>query len=1155
MANDILTSNDAVELSATDGAAFIDATTPLTRLHFFDGKYLRADAFTLEQEYHRTRTRLANLAGGWGVVNGLGISIAHKTPGQLDVAAGLAITAAGNFVLATGTVSAAIADLLAVATPATIGGNAAFGDCLKPAKGVSQGTGLGIYEITVGPLQGLCGNEAVYGKICEAACVSDSQHPYWREGVVLRLRPITLNLPDGNGFTLTPTHLRNRLAAAYFAAEPWLTASALSAAGLNSDIWCQPAELYNRDEVVIGLLAREGTVTRVIDAWSGRRERMDTQARGYWQGRQTMRPWNVFTAQILQFQCQLSGLFDGNGSILPPDDCKTLRELLGRTRLQLEGLHRKYSQGTQKILAQFGDKARKTDARQIAEEVKQSYAQLYDLSEQLAKADDSQGVLPVKRLLLNAGFLDLPPAGYLPLALNAAPFTTQLSRIFGEGVRLHYHAVRHDEIGHLVEQAQHLDRISLTQGLKDAQRIEDVEVFLPDGKLRSHSAVANSHWWQMDESGLIALLPSVVLIDAFGAATKAAAASQQKAELRSVYSGLESLHKMARQHMFADQASQDTSGQVSGLARTDARPDGSLGLTLIGQSGSGLKRFPPMRGQVITEKGAPAAEASANLTGSGAASELPSPSAPASGQQLPGSTTGSVETGSSGGVISFGIALRSYLAFDLAQDPFTLDEGQGCDVSVVLHISLESAQVDGAATADLKGGLTISAKQTDSSGLTRLTLSLTLDGNQTDYAVPPPNSPTPNPQVKPVSYQADWTLTRLSGPRGGEIGTQIEALSGVGAVARWTTNPLAASFRLLLPATYNGGEALALRALPGEPVAGSLLRRQALQTLGAITPLAFDGGFALTAEHRLFDPAAVQTGDEIVPMRDWVMFRRARTLLCDPDCKAQSISTDEATQVWHLKTDAKTLPLLRAALDKNDAKTLDAFTFKPVGVLRYADESAETLDSDQDVHAMWQAAAPGTQVALARTWEQQPATGQGWQNHFRLFNMLKTISDLTALPANVGKGVIQAVKRAPAPLADNALDGGMLVVTIDQNLTRKALMIPGVPQESSEKFYTDPTGTLVFQSNQPQGSDLTTFLATRRPYFGLALAVVTGPVDAGAATRLEAVVKAMTDAGFGPANGLQSRTEVLSPVDAASLKGQGFDPSANDEILIFEFFD
>ena len=415
----------------------------------------------------------------------------------------------------------------------------------------------------------------MFGKLCEAACVSDSQHPYWREGVVLRLRPITLSLPDGDGYTLTPTHLRNRVASAYFASEPWLTPSSLSAAGLNSELWCQPASLYNRDEVVIGLLVREGSATRVIDAWGGRRERMETQARGFWQGHIAMRPWNVFVAQVLQFQCQLAGLFDGSGSIVPPDSCDKLRELLGSTRKALESLHHKYSEGTQKILQQFGDKARKTDARQIADEVKQSYARLYEVSEQLAKADLGQGALPTNRLLLNSGFVELPAAGYLPLALNAAPMTVQLARIFGEGVRLHYHAVRHDEIAHLVEQAQHMDRISLTQGLKNAQLIEDVEVFLPDGKLRSSTATAVSRWWQMDESDFLAEIFFFLTLESPNT-SQTSALAQDGATLERDGAHLERMQAMLRQHIDTQPAGAigreaGSGGAISEIGRASCR--------------------------------------------------------------------------------------------------------------------------------------------------------------------------------------------------------------------------------------------------------------------------------------------------------------------------------------------------------------------------------------------------------------------------------------------------------------------------------------------------------------------------------------------------------------------------------------------------------
>ena len=40
---------ETVEISVKDGVAFIEQASPLTRLHYFDGQFLRADAFALER--------------------------------------------------------------------------------------------------------------------------------------------------------------------------------------------------------------------------------------------------------------------------------------------------------------------------------------------------------------------------------------------------------------------------------------------------------------------------------------------------------------------------------------------------------------------------------------------------------------------------------------------------------------------------------------------------------------------------------------------------------------------------------------------------------------------------------------------------------------------------------------------------------------------------------------------------------------------------------------------------------------------------------------------------------------------------------------------------------------------------------------------------
>ena len=38
---------ETVEINAKDGVAFIEQASPLTRLHYFDGQFLRADSFSL----------------------------------------------------------------------------------------------------------------------------------------------------------------------------------------------------------------------------------------------------------------------------------------------------------------------------------------------------------------------------------------------------------------------------------------------------------------------------------------------------------------------------------------------------------------------------------------------------------------------------------------------------------------------------------------------------------------------------------------------------------------------------------------------------------------------------------------------------------------------------------------------------------------------------------------------------------------------------------------------------------------------------------------------------------------------------------------------------------------------------------------------------
>ena len=1165
MGTNSISQDDAVDLSSTDGVSFIVQSTPLTRLHYFDGKFLRADAFTLEQDYNRTTRRLANLAGGWGVVSGLGVSIDTTDPGLLDVSAGLAITAAGNFVYAVGDIQATLADLLAVATPAPIGGNADFGNCVAaPKAGVTQATGFGIYEITVGPVEGLCGNEAVFGKICESACVSDSQRPYWREGVVLRLRPITLQLVTSSAVTLTTTHLRNRIASAYFAAEPWLTPSALSASGLDSDLWCNPATLYSRDEVVIGLLVRDATATRVIDAWSGRRERMDTQARGYWQGRMAMRPWNVFTAQVLQFQCQLVGLFDGTGGTTGGDDCDQIRQLLDSTRTQIDALHKRYSDGALRILQKFGNKPSAQDAQSMITEIKGSYADLYQISSQLAGADLGAGPLPVDRQLLQAGFVELPPAGYLPVVPGQQPLADQLSRMFGEGVDLTYHAVRHDEIAHLVEEAQHMDRISLTRGLDDPTQLEQVEIFVPDGTTSTGAAAAVGTWWQMELNsdlfstfeldlgltpipytaqleggpapappGLFGTSPVAMLRDRFrafvrGNAGKAAAPAASPAPAPRGSRKRAAAAVASRQTITlspVDSGDGDVPLQIfTGLVRTGPGDSGGFAFSLVltldtsASDGVGPDRSALMqpRQQINRPSDEPAA---------------------------------------------------IYIGADLSADPFTLAKGAQAQIRAELRVAAD--------VSNLIGSLTVLGDVTQADGSTAriVQVDATLPGNHSDMA-----RVTGTIALRRTGDAAAGTYVLDGSPH-------VDARSPV--EFDWSSNPrLATAFVLDLAQqiviTKNAAQGrqvavgsglgdgsmsigtpqplMEMKGLAAMPDFTNPLGAAAMNALIRLGDANDDDAFVARARDRLFPSLATPPDVVVSAVLDWVMFRRRRTPLCCPPVSATAVAAVDAFEVWHYKAKSKDdLERLTKALDKGGTKALQPFAFRQVGVLRYGDADTTPLDPPQQVLDMWDAIASelGAQVVLGRYWEDSPSTGQGWQNNFRLTAMLRQISSLTKPPA-AGSGAIAALANLSPPLYDTGLDGGMLVVTMAVPVVRKALLVAttGFQDPGSHPIDVPPTPTAMsFSDNVPVGGDLANFIAQLKGLQGVSLAGVAllttaGTPDPGASARAQAVEAQLAD-DF-PGVKLTTLVNQISQVDAQSVAAVNQAGTLYDDIVFIE---
>jgi hypothetical protein len=435
-------------LGAGAGLSVIDPGTILTRLWYFDGKFLRAEGFRTDQDYVRSLAALSHQATGSGVVHGYDVS----RPGgdTLRITGGLALAGSGRVAYLPRQADLNIRDLIARSSgeadpsePAAPG-VADFRRCAPPAPAGPDVTVAGrpLYLLTVAGAEALCGEEERFGQLCADACATGTDRSTVVEGVTFRLRELSLTLPVSGSVPFDDRHLRSRVASAFFAAEREAVASRISRTGLATPIWCAGAAPVGGDEVPLAVLDRAGDVTTLLDAWTARRELQESSPRRYWQWRMAMRPWDVFLAQMLQFQCQLLDLGDAASDA----DRRALRaaaDALGRVTADPEG----------KIAA---------------------------VRARLARALDTTPAAGTGSLLLDSGIVELPPAGYLPIDL-ARPVQDQLRAFFGPGVDLRFCVARPDHVPEVLQEAQHLDRISLTRGLDDPDRRETVDVLVPDG--------------------------------------------------------------------------------------------------------------------------------------------------------------------------------------------------------------------------------------------------------------------------------------------------------------------------------------------------------------------------------------------------------------------------------------------------------------------------------------------------------------------------------------------------------------------------------------------------------------------------------------------------------------------------------------------------
>jgi hypothetical protein len=347
-------------------------------------------------------------------------------------------------------------------------------------EGPTVRAGTSLYLICIAHAEALCGEEDVFGQLCEQACVSASERPWLVEGIVVRALPLRLEVPlaTSRAVALDRRHLRSLVASAYYAQEWRDGGSLISGDGIRTrDTWCLGAMGPAGACIPLGVLAQRASETVYFDAWTARRERMETPARQYWAGIMRMRHWSAYLAQILQFQCQLHDGLGGTGTPEgePADPCAGQSGVLREAQVVLGRLEDSY---LARVRAMEAMVAGPGPGREGLPEVGA-------LKKKLSAALATLTLVPRDRLLIAAGIVELPPAGYLPVAPGAVSVETQVRRYMGEGVDLRFCAVREDFVAHALEEAQHMERISLLTGLDDPARKPALDILVPEAELET----------------------------------------------------------------------------------------------------------------------------------------------------------------------------------------------------------------------------------------------------------------------------------------------------------------------------------------------------------------------------------------------------------------------------------------------------------------------------------------------------------------------------------------------------------------------------------------------------------------------------------------------------------------------------------------------
>lgn len=985
-----------VLVGAQRGITLIPERTDLTRINYFDGRYLGAEDLTREQDYLRALVRESNRASGAGVVHGFNLST--LSGGRLQLSAGLAIDNEGRVLLLPDAAEVGIAELIARSQgngngPAGAGGDGHFGAC-QPASSAPTATpvaGTTLYLIGIVHAEALCGRAEVWGKACESACAQSADFDARREGVVLLALPLNLvtPLPTSNAVDFTAAHLRSRVASSYFADEAARYGKTMSAALLESSVWCRGALASAGDFVPLGVLAYSGGNVQFLDGWIARREHVDGHPKRYWQWQMMMRPWDVFLAQVLQFQCQLVHVLEHGPTPGDDDDpCSRMRRLVVEASDVMVELQRYYVE----------------TARQLVER-KVSFAgghsQIADLVGKLQQAKQQVKLTATDRVLINGGIVELPSAGYLPVVAGSTLSVNQQVRaLLGDGVDLRFCVVRPDYVAEAWQEAQHMERISLTRGLDDPQHKDEVDILVPDGEIVGAQAERGVGWAvrvrggndkdgsERDE------LPEVVVVG-----------GAQRGKLQQLETGPSASQTYQRD-------------EVAGAGRSEQGGDGRLAFHFAGMMETGSKRAAIQEARDWAKANVNSMEQAAWYTFNAMAKETAEPvEAKARSKAADaGDTTAGIamryaqirssaeqvraaqaakraEAGKKAGAIRYeGLQDESvdhvalWLSGNTSDDPYSAPEGSALAVSLDVTILIPEDGAGQFLDVALAGRLTIEQRVLRSNGVSvRATFdgSATVAGTFAGVAGARRIIPLSVPVLlmRGVTVDGGRALVDVD-LAGANVGEALFELSSVRVDARWRNQPAAAELAITFRVRSDDeDESVLLASLIRDDNVlspGNALRVASETAIQVLATREGSPTFAADALADLFG-APPPSGEALTVLarRDWVLFHRRRTRQCGIDAAVPRVDA-RRYQLFHLKvTSERTLQQARAAVLSGDAARITKLGFAPVAVVEFEGGRSSIATPTTELLADWAAAQPGNRVRFGGIGSQGAAQAEG----------------------------------------------------------------------------------------------------------------------------------------------------------------------------------